>query len=195
MTRAENVALAQRLRADGLLLREIAERMGAKRTTVSDWLSDPDGSRLRARKDSYRGTCGQCGALTDGSAGPGRAPTVCAECLRTWDRESIIAAIQTWAATHGGYPPKQLQWSHRESDHPCHRTVRDHFGKWAEGLRAAGFRPGSDHRPETTDWIIQQIRAGTSVASITSHLGTSPSNIYNRVRQRGLRVSELRSAA
>lgn len=65
------------LRSEGLLMRQIAERMGVAVSTVDSWLNDPDGSRLRARKDSYRGTCEVCGARTDGSAGR-RAPTRCA---------------------------------------------------------------------------------------------------------------------
>jgi transposase len=80
-TRAEKVAEAQCLRAEGLLLREIAERMDAKPKTVSNWLSDPDGSRLQARKDSYRGTCERCGSPTGGHNGRGpNAPRYCATC-------------------------------------------------------------------------------------------------------------------
>lgn len=80
VTRTERVAEAQRLRSDGLRLREIGERMGAATQTVHAWLSDPDGSRLKARKDSYRGSCEDCGAPTDGSNGASNAPRYCRTC-------------------------------------------------------------------------------------------------------------------
>lgn len=67
--RERHVAEAARLRAEGLLVREIAERMGVARSTADAWLNDPDGSKLRARKDTYRGRCEDCGAPTDGSDG------------------------------------------------------------------------------------------------------------------------------
>lgn len=37
-------------------------------------------AQARARKDGYRGTCKNCGASTDGSQGPGKAPVYCAHC-------------------------------------------------------------------------------------------------------------------
>jgi hypothetical protein len=194
-SRAERAAEAQRLRADGLKIREIGERMGASTSTVSDWLHDPDSSRLKARKDFYRGFCQRCGAQTDGSNGRGRAPLVCAERLRVWDRESIIAAIQAWATSHGGYPPKRQQWDRRGPNHPSRGTVDQHFGAWAVAIRAAGFRPGSDHRPETTDWIIAEIRSGVPTAMIAGHLGVTTSAIHMRLNHRGLRVRALREQA
>jgi DNA-binding NarL/FixJ family response regulator len=60
---------ARELRAEGLLLREIGERMGVSLKTVHSWLSDPGGRRLRARKESYRGSCIDCGAPTYGGDG------------------------------------------------------------------------------------------------------------------------------
>jgi transposase len=81
MTHAEKVTEAQRLRAEGLKLREIGERMGVPLKTAANWLSAPDGSRLRARKESYRGTCVDCGAPTNGSRGRGpNAPKRCVSC-------------------------------------------------------------------------------------------------------------------
>jgi hypothetical protein len=79
-SRAERVREAQRLRAEGLLLREIGQRMGVAKTTVHAWLSDPDRSLEKARKDSYRGICDTCGGPTDGSNGASAAPTRCLQC-------------------------------------------------------------------------------------------------------------------
>ncbi len=72
MTRAEKVAEAQRLRAEGLLLREIAERMGCGFRTVSVWLNDPDGSKSRRTARDWRalraGVCVDCGGHTSPNA-------------------------------------------------------------------------------------------------------------------------------
>jgi transcriptional regulator with XRE-family HTH domain len=80
LSRAEKAVLAGEFRAQGLLLREIAERMGVAIQTVDAWLNDPDGSRLRARKATYRGSCERCGVPTDGSNGPNRPSRYCFEC-------------------------------------------------------------------------------------------------------------------
>lgn len=80
-TRLENAAEAAELRGHGLLQREIAERMGVSIKTVNAWLKDPDGSRLKARKDSYRGRCEDCGSPTDGSNGSSKAPRWCSACV------------------------------------------------------------------------------------------------------------------
>lgn len=114
MTRAEKVATAQRLRAEGLLLREIAERMGAKLKTVSGWLSDPDLSRQRARRETYAGTCIDCGAPTDGSGGYG-APERCTHCR---PRDVQVAAMRA-------------RWR-------PHRTMIE--AMWADGLTIAQIR-------------------------------------------------------
>jgi hypothetical protein len=67
LTRAERVEAARLLRAGGLKLREIAECMEAPISTVAGWVADPDGTKLRARKDSYRRPCAECGEPCGGS--------------------------------------------------------------------------------------------------------------------------------
>lgn len=79
-TRQESVVEAMRLREEGLLLREIAEQMGAAISTVNGWLMDPNGERQKARKDNYRGRCEDCGTPTDGSNGAAKAPRWCVSC-------------------------------------------------------------------------------------------------------------------
>lgn len=76
-TRAESETMAAALRAEGLKLREIAERMGVAVSTVDAWINDPGGKRLACRKSSYRGSCEVCGAPTDGSNGVEKAPSRC----------------------------------------------------------------------------------------------------------------------
>ncbi len=59
--RARSVAEASRLRQQGLLLREIGEQLGVSPKTVHAWLSDPEGSKARERKQRYRAVCVNCG--------------------------------------------------------------------------------------------------------------------------------------
>jgi hypothetical protein len=105
-TREQKVAVAQRLRAQGLTMREVGELLGASPWTVGDWLNDPDGSRTRARKERYRGTCIDCGGPTTGGLGRGpNAPLRCRRCSgkaiadrtrqRAQDRFELIARL--WA--------------------------------------------------------------------------------------------------
>jgi hypothetical protein len=104
-TREQRVAVAQRLRPQGLTLREIGGVLGVAPNTVGDWLNDPDGSRLKERKESYRGTCVDCGGPTTGGLGRGaHAPLRCHRCWgkataerrqRALDRFELIARL--WA--------------------------------------------------------------------------------------------------
>lgn len=135
MSRADRVREAQQLRAQGLLLREIAARMGASRSSVSAYLTDPDLSKQRERRKHYQGVCA-CGSPTDGSSGPGKAPKRCQRCERSyqrtdeyraartvWTRERIIAAIHWWADTYGE-PPASNDWNPAEAYDYLHDTER-----------------------------------------------------------------------
>ena len=193
--RAQNVARARELRAQGLLLREVAERMGVAVQTVSAWINDPDGSRLRARKDSYRGECAECGGPTCGGDGPTNTPMLCAACIQ-WTDGQIIDAIRAWAEVHGGIPPKELdwQWAPADRSHPSGGAVVRRMG-WNEAILRAGFSVRCDRRPETQAEIERQIRAGVSVREIAGEFGVSPDAIYGRLRYRGLSVHDVRVAA
>lgn len=109
--RAAATALVARLRDAGLLQREISALTGYSRSYVSALVSDPDGSKARARKRSYAGTCATCGAPTDGSNGRAAAPTICARCKaisqhdeRRWTRETICAALRRFVEVVGRPP-------------------------------------------------------------------------------------------
>ena len=80
MTRAEKVTLAHSLRSTGLTNRAIAEQMGVSLAAVKMWFWDSDGSKMKALRERYRGTCEKCGAPTCGSRGPAKAPRLCASC-------------------------------------------------------------------------------------------------------------------
>jgi len=106
-TRAQHAAEAQRLRDQGLLVREIAKRMGVpKESTVGNWLSDPDGSKSRERKERYREPCERCGVLMNGSDGRGpNRPKHCQYCnlvdstvrMGALARHRVLVAQKRWA--------------------------------------------------------------------------------------------------
>jgi hypothetical protein len=134
-----------------------------------------------------------CGRKMDGSNGyrdrrPGR---VCKEC-RTWSEKAIIDAIRRWAEEHGGIPPTYKEWQRAGVDHPSASHVNRRIG-WNEALLRAGFGLHHDRRPETQERIEEQLRTGVSTQALADALGCTPQNIHQRVRYRGMRVSELRN--
>jgi hypothetical protein len=167
-TRAERVREAQRLRAEGLLLREIAERMNAAISTVHAWLSDPDLSKQRARFASYAGTCIDCGAPTCGHNGPkAKPPERCVPCngKRQFEltHQWIVDSIVEWNERFGA-PPAPHDWnfamarSRMVSPDDCYgralaryestgrpwpatTSVYNHFESWPAALRVAGLEP------------------------------------------------------
>jgi len=167
--RAEKVAVILELRAQGLLLREVAERLGLPFSTVTNYANDPDGAKARARKASYRGTCRTCGKRTDGSNGRAKAPDYCAHHMwddpdfraaqTDWPKERVIAKIREWADLHGE-PPARTDWNptaalamgdperaarFRAGDWPWFMVVVRMFGSWNAGITAAGFTPRAPH--------------------------------------------------
>lgn len=71
------VAEARRLRAAGLSVRVIAERLGVARSTAAEWLDPSHREKQLARRARYQGTCRVCGAPANGSNGAARAPSLC----------------------------------------------------------------------------------------------------------------------
>lgn len=61
-----------------------------------------------------------------------------------WNRDTILAAIRRWTATHGE-PPRCRDWSAAGPDHPHAASVQEYFGTWNEAIVAAGFRPRRAH--------------------------------------------------
>lgn len=167
--RAALAAEVARLRAEGLLYREVAERLGISRSYAADLATDPRGLKARARKASYQGTCGLCGGPTDGSNGYDQAPRFCLRCEpiarrieRGWTPARIVAAFQE-AARILGRPPTttdrmaaptiRARLSEArlvEADvlqeaianglrFPSPGAVLAVFGSWAAALKAAGL--------------------------------------------------------
>jgi hypothetical protein len=157
----------KRLReAEGLMWREIAERIGLALQTVQDYYSDPDGSKVAARKAKTDGACLDCGGRTvgDGSYTPER----CAGCRaeyegtmearransatrlghpRQWTRERIIAALRG-AAVDGYLTCVMYDQAYARAARgtmPSRPIVLTRFNKWAQALDAAGLQGGSRH--------------------------------------------------
>ncbi len=156
MSRTERVAAARKLRAQGLTNREIGARLGVARSTAADYLTDPDRAKIKARRSRY-GTCPACGNPTDGSNGRTGAPALCQPCRaaekhanRKWTPETVIDAIQRYAATHDGHPPAATDWQRAdpENGYPASSQVyrtRKHpdnaFATWNDAIAAAGYVP------------------------------------------------------
>jgi hypothetical protein len=175
-------AWAIMLRERGWLIQPIADELGISRSYASCLILDPTGVKERARKDNYGGKCEVCGKATTGSGGPGTAPKRCVEHAileheRRWNRASVIAAIQHWAAEHDGKPPLAEDFLYRQGGdrwkYPSAGSVygRTRKGKngvsspfvyWADAIEAAGFpRPQVGHYERTP-----RIRARMSDAQV-----------------------------
>jgi Homing endonuclease associated repeat len=149
--RRKRVAEARRLRAQGLLQREIQEKMRLSRSAVSDLLTDPWREKAQARRARYGGTCQRCGAPTDGSAGPSTPPpTLCGKCAldeqherRHWTKERILEAVHRYAEENGRQPSSQEWLGTAGKDRPPWApptpTVIREFGSWSACMNAAGF--------------------------------------------------------
>lgn len=167
----ERVAEAKHLYDNGLSYPAIAERFGVCRQTIFAWLNDPDGARLRARKDALTGACVVCGARTSGSDGKREEPR-CVRCSaikngqnrKRWTRAAIIQAMQDWANRYGE-PPAGADWNSTQARYELRdesRAVRYEcesaagrcphvssvvraFGSWNAALAEAGFEPRAPH--------------------------------------------------
>lgn len=206
----ESIARARALRAEGLTFREIGERLGVSLRTAHDWLDDPDGAKLRARKDSYAGTCVDCGSPTSGGEGRRTGPR-CLPCAAKrnarWSREAIITAINEWADESGGIPPIATDWNpahprataeqarkFRAADGrwPWIGSVQHYFGSWANAIEAAGFerprtghygRPGED--PAFVAEIVRLYRTGLSLAAVGEVVGMSEYGVQYLLKKAG----------
>lgn len=192
---AERLALAERARAlrrEGRIYNEIAAELGISRSYASMLLTDPDGAKARARKDSYAGRCLDCGNSTSGSDGREQAASYCDPCWRKrvhanrrWTRETVIDAIQRFAAVHGR-PPVADEWIRADPEHgyPPRSSVYmadgHHYGRpfesWAAAIEAAGFpRPTNRRRtamPREGYVVLHETEPGVW-QEIGSHIASS----------------------
>jgi len=156
---------AQLMRDHGKTYRQIAKRFGVSETTVRRWLNPKYAAlqaELSSRARSRRtGTCERCGKTTHYSGrGPTKVGRWCHPCHNilwstperiaaqtVWTRERIIEAIQSYAATHGGEPPRSTELG--GGDLPALTTLLKRFRTWNEAVAAAGLTP----RPPTSQLL------------------------------------------
>lgn len=179
---------AERLRAEGLLWREIAERLGIARATAHAYGADPDGSKLAARKRSYAVPCGRCGGPTDGSRGRARPARLCQTCRnrdgvpvderrarsrarrgdslprsRTITLREFAAGVRETADRLGSVSLSRIAYErHRADGLLSHPAVADRW-RWNEIIEAAGLTPtrpagDRDYHPVTADTALEAVR-------------------------------------
>src|SRR4051794_23085227 len=114
--RRRAVALARHYReAEGLSIRQIADRLGRSPATVKAYFCDPTGEKARAVKARYVGVCRGCGAYTQPRNGKGDAYAFCkawhpGAIERRWTRERVLDAMRAWRARYGQLP-SSYDWS------------------------------------------------------------------------------------
>lgn len=132
---AERVAIARRLDRAGIAAAEIAGLLDVKPQTVRKY--------LRAA------ACPDCGGPVVNS-GSRRCQGCAAKHAHrpAWTAEEIVAALEEWAAEHGGPPTapdwtptddRARRWGREYPRWPSQAQVHGIFGSWNAGLEAAGL--------------------------------------------------------
>jgi len=156
--RRRAVALAHHFReAEGLSIKQIADRLGRSPATVKAYFYDPTGEKARAVKARYVGVCRGCGAYTQPRNGKGDAYAYCKVChpgaiKRRWTRELVLEAMRDWQARYGRLP-SSYDWSRTharrrgeeplkrlaEGEWPAPSVITRLFGTWALARAAASL--------------------------------------------------------
>lgn len=205
-------AEVERLYAERVLtLKEISETTGVSMGTIRVWLYDPDRSRQRALKESYRGECMDCGAPTDGSGGPHNAAKRCNPCNRAhqhdrriWTEQTVVEAIRAFADKYGRQPTAadfltgphitegQRERFYRDGTYPFTSEVLRECGTWNEALRLAGFEPLREfsrplaHDPTVIDRAAAMYRDGASLEEVAEAFGVSDTRVCQWFDKAGL---------
>lgn len=176
---------------------QAAEVLGIASATFYQRLTDPTDEKNRARKARSNGICVDCGGATNNGGGvlpPKRCRTCSIKHQTKWTRENIIAAIRVWAEEHGS-PPTSVQWNtgitprNGDYSYPGTPTIQNMFGSWAEGIRAAGFKPArqtpTGHGPGTADLAetLRLFEAGWTRQRLAERYGITPQAVTHRLRR------------
>ena len=108
--RRRAVALAHHFsEAEGLSIKQIADRLGRSPATIKAYFYDPTGEKARAVKARYVGVCRGCGAYTQPRNGKGDAYAYCKRCHSgaiqpRWTRERVLEAMRDWGDRYGRLP-------------------------------------------------------------------------------------------
>src|SRR5436305_10217410 len=114
--RSRAVALAHHFsEAEGLSIKQIADRLGRSPATIKAYFYDPTGEKARAVKARYVGVCRGCGAYTQPRNGKGDAYAYCKRChpgaiQPRWTRELVLEAMREWQERYGRLP-SSYDWS------------------------------------------------------------------------------------
>lgn len=177
MTRREQLyPEIRRLREDeGLVWREIGERLGIALQTAQSYYADPTGEEDRARKAKFDRPCGACGKMLRLNGNEPDRTGLCRTCIgankRADSRRWILDSFAEWNERFGA-PPSPLDWSPTQARSgycgwkaeryeatgrpwPSPTLVMNHFGSWNAGLAAAGF----DVLPKSEHWLGHAGRA------------------------------------
>ena len=88
---------------------------------------------------------------------------------RGWTCERVIEALRADARARGR-PPRSADWFHTAPGRPTVGTVRNHFGSWNAGLRAAGLELNHEVRKWTRATVLDALRR------LERELGRPPSS-------------------
>ena len=166
--RRRAVALARHFReAEGVSIRQIADRLRRSPATIKAYFYDPTGEKAQAVKSRYFGVCRGCGAYTQPRNGKGDAYAYCKACHpgaieRRWTRERVLEAMLAWRAQHGQLP-SSYDWSRTHARHrgveplarlstgdwPSAGAVTAVYGSWKAARAAASkeiAQTGDDDR-------------------------------------------------
>jgi AraC-like DNA-binding protein len=169
--RRRAVALAHHFReAEGLSIKQIADRLGRSPATVKTYFYDPTGEKARAVKARYVGVCRGCGAYTQPRNGKGDAYRYCKRCHPgaiepRWTRELVLEAMREWQERYGRLP-SSYDWSRTHARRrggdaltrlssgrwPAASVVSKLFGSWTAARGRA-----------STPWVDKALQASTRV--------------------------------
>lgn len=216
MTVAERRAEAARLRAEGLLWREVADRLGVAIPTAHAYVADPDGSKSAARKRSYAAACERCGGATDGSNGRAKPVRVCQACRsrsgapvderramsrarrgglpqsRTITLGEFAAGVRETADRLGSGSLSRLAYDRHRADGLLSVSAVADRWRWNEIIEAAGLVPTAARRDRADYHPVDAETALEAARDCQAEMGRFPSSyLYDAWARRESRVTRM----